>query len=165
MATIIAPQTITPAPCSKFWITSLNIVEMGATRRLDAFLKLWDGTATLLFSGAKEVHIANVAGRAVTDSTFAAIVSALDAEVVRQAIAANCVAAEDAAEPQIISVTGSDPAQPVRATVVFKTQPGKHFKPLIIQDVFAKAATDMQFAGVLMGMIAETGRQAQLTVT
>ncbi len=116
-----------------------------------ADLKPYDGAGNLLALGGKSVSIRDLAVKRAADPIFDGMINSI--VLVLKAKANN------PSNPRAIMVMASDPANPVQAIVHFEG--GQMFR---VANCFAEAAQDAQFGAALIGIIAEIGRQAQLTV-
>jgi hypothetical protein len=149
MATIINPTPVTPQTFDGMWIQSLNIhpaTEGNPKGFLQSKLLPYDGK-NLLVHGGKDVR-KPLPDR---DSKTNAMVDALVAEVQRLSGKTEKIIN--------ISVSAFDPSKPVKAFARFE---GGKFH--IIEDCFALAAEDSNFAGVLNLTLAEIARLAELEI-
>ena len=135
------------------WVTSVQVIFPDGENKgiLQASLLPYDG-AHLLALGGKRVSINDIADARSRDTVLDGVLTALVAEVQRQA-------GQDAA-PAIIQVLAHDPSKPVQARVIFLDRP-----PYTIPDCFALCVADSVFAGVFTTTMGEIARLAGLTIS
>ncbi len=171
MATILNPTPVTPQAMSAMWIARLSInfpaeavaavpasestparpARPAMNGFLFADLKPYDGAGNLLATGGVKVNIRDLAAKRAADAQFNSMI-----ETIVAAVKAHASKTDDV---KGIIVFAQNPTQPVTATITFAGTPMTR-----IADCFATAAQNPQFGAALVGMIAEIGRQAQLTV-
>ena len=106
----------------------------------------------LLDTQSKGVNYKDVAARSASDPAFAAFVSNLKVEIVRQN--------KNDESPEIISIVGPEPQRPVSLTVRFSGS-----KVFQIRDCRAQAAVDPVFSTFLDQLEAAVAIQAGVTTT
>ena len=156
---IVNPTPITPQTFNGMWVANVRLAlpntDFPVTFReghgsFNATLLPYDG-AHLLATGGKPVRVENLLTKRAEDATFDGEVTAIIAEIERQASKTGLCT---------LSVYGGDPARPVVAIAEFADHT-RH----TIADCYALAGTDTVFAGVFQAAMVEIARQAGLTVT
>lgn len=147
------PTPITAATFSGMWTNALTIF-LPSTEQpkglITANLQPFDGTH-LLATGGKSLKLTDLSTKRTTDTALDGMLTAIVAEVQRQA--------KKTAAVRTVTVRAPDPTKPVSTVAIFEDNTIHR-----IQDCFALEGTDTVFAGVFNSTLGEIARLAGLTV-